>query len=138
MPRDLHCPKHFPLRYSQCHCAIPEPPKKPLPGETCKWCLSGTYGHPSCKRFGHLEMVIREWEGALAFYQKTYGVKVAEPVEPLPLGAKREITQEMRAYLASCGRKGGQSKSPAKIAASRKNVTMTKDSATAIQGSASK
>ena len=67
-------------------------------------------------------MALAEFERAKVFYEKTYGVKVAAPVEPRAPLAKTELTQEMREYLASVGRKGGQSKSPAKIAASSRNI----------------
>jgi hypothetical protein len=64
-------------------------------------------------------MATQEYETALTFYERTYGVNVEKPLSPWE---KPEVTPEMRAYFASLGRKGGQSKSPAKIAAVTKNA----------------
>ena len=64
-------------------------------------------------------MATQEYESALKFFEKTYGVKVENPPEPLE---KPEITPEMHRYFASLGRHGGSSKSEKKRSASRRNL----------------
>jgi hypothetical protein len=118
--RDLFCPRHHPRKYSQCGCPLPAPPSKPLPTDTCKWCF-GEYRSAYCQRFGHMRMALAEHDAALKFYEKTYGVRVEKPPEPLE---KPQATPEMRQYFASLGRLGGRSRSERKKAASRQNLNL--------------
>jgi hypothetical protein len=119
--RDLACHLHHPRKYSECGCELPQPPTKPQLSDTCKWCFA-TFANPFCQRFGHWRMAVAEYEAAKEFYEKYYGVKIARPAESLAPTAKSEITDAMRQYFAENGRKGGRSRSAAKVASSARNI----------------
>jgi hypothetical protein len=69
-------------------------------------------------------MALKEFESALAFYEKFYGVRIPKTVEPVAAGEKPALSEEMRRYFANNGRKGGKSRSAAKVASSARNINL--------------
>jgi hypothetical protein len=141
--RDPFCPQHHPRRYSQCGCALPKSPARPLPTDVCHRCLA-PYSNNNGRYCPHWRLAHEEWASALAFYQQVYG-KVESQDEtlyvPSPKPQKPDLQRErptteprtsrpivvvvlppgVREYLASLGHRGGSSRSERKQAASRLN-----------------
>lgn len=106
-----------------------KPPVAPILSDVCRWCLSCAYG--ACRRFGHWELRMAEYECELVRWQEAHA-QTAAVEKSSPTESRREefrtrsarlvaLPPGVREYLASLGRRGGSSRSERKQAASRRN-----------------
>jgi hypothetical protein len=126
---EVVCPKHF-QKFSVCGCAIPSAPEPPRLEDVCPWCIGSTFGNSHCKSLGHFAMKWGQYRSQHAFWRRTYGQSKA--VTAAPKESKEMQTAEIRLpegmaeYFSALGRRGGSSRSEAKVAAGRANIKRTR------------